>query len=143
MKILAILQNQWFKEPARIKRLLERRPKMRNQLIGRFLFAGCPTGRRLQTAFGKELCNQIIWEEASPEIGGFSRSVFPADHAHIAAAIAKHQPEVIIGLGKVAEGALLAMKLDPSIQVLYGPHPATPNAIPALKALAGMLKQLV
>lgn len=40
MKILAVLQNQWFKNPERVKAMIARRPDLRRDYIARFLFAG-------------------------------------------------------------------------------------------------------
>lgn len=85
MVILAILQNQWFRNPAKAREIYERNPELRNKLIAGFLFSGCLTGRRLQSAFG-DLCDSIIWEESSPEIGGFSVSKFTHDPEHIKSA---------------------------------------------------------
>jgi hypothetical protein len=102
MKILAIMQNQWFKNPEEVRRLYERRPDKRNHFIGIFLFMECTSGRRLQKALGEELCSRIIWEEASPEIGGRSASNFGADPVHIQNAVKTHRPDLIICFGKVS-----------------------------------------
>lgn len=100
--VLALMQNQWFKDPERIRKLYERSPSPRHLLIQRFLFAGCLSGKRLQTAFGTDLCRRIIWEEASPEIGGHSSSRFKPDAEHIANALRKHRPNVVVLFGAVA-----------------------------------------
>lgn len=93
MKILAFLQNQWFKDPEGVKAMFAEHPERRERYIEAFLFMGCLTGRRLKSALGEELCNQIVWEEISPEIGGHASSKFPPDLAHI---IGKHKPDVVI-----------------------------------------------
>ncbi len=143
MKILAILQNQWFKDPATVQAMYERHPERRNDLIARFLFMGCLTGKRLSQAFGP-LVNRIVWEEASPVVGGHSGSVFDADPVHLAAAIARHQPRLILCFGKVAGDAVSVMGIDPAITVLYGPHPAArQNPMPALKSLASQVERLI
>jgi len=146
MKVLAFLQNQWFKDPKGVKAIYARYPDKRNVFIARFLFMGCLTGKRLQKAFGAEVCNSIIWEEASPEVGGTSDSVFKADLAHIEAAILKHNPQVILCLGKIACDAVKAVveKLQHDqgvlIPTIYGPHPAArTNPMPALLAIAEQL----
>jgi hypothetical protein len=139
MKILAFLQNQWFKNPARVKEMYERHPDLRNQYIARFLFMGCLTGRRLQSALGTELCEQIIWEETSKEIGGFSASVFPADHDHIRNAIETHLPDVVLCFGKIAGDGVRAVCCELKVRhpaVMFAPHPAArDNPVPAIKAL--------
>lgn len=135
MKILAFLQNQWFHNPEAIKAQFARRPEMRNALIGTYLFMGCLTGRRLAAALGDDLCDQIIWEECSPEIGGKSSAAFPADLKHIRHAITEHMPDLILAFGKLAGDALRTLK--PSQPVIYGPHPAARfGAIEGLNTLA-------
>ena len=144
MKILAFLQNQWFKDPERIKAIYDERPHLRNEFIRQFLFMGCLTGRRLSKAFGDEICQQhIIWEEVSPQIGGHASSVFPADHEHIAAALEKHKPTVIVALGKVAIEALSPDRIPFKCQIFYGPHPAARNnPMPRLLDIGEGLRRL-
>src|SRR5262245_3366222 len=101
MTILAILQNQWLKDPEAVQQIYDRHLDRRNCLIAMYLFMGCLTGRRLQEAFG-ELCEDIVWEEASPKVGGSSASKFPADPQHIAGAIEKHRPDMILCFGAIA-----------------------------------------
>jgi len=143
MKILAILQNQWFKNPAKAREIYARNPELRNQLIKRFLFAGCLTGRRLSEAFG-DLCDLIIWEEASPEVGGFSASKFAPDPDHIKAAIEKHQPDVVLCLGKIASDAVRSVCCDTDVRhpaVMFAPHPAArSDPMPALREIANTLR---
>lgn len=128
--ILAFLQNQWFKNPARMKHQLETtfngdRPKF----ISFWLFYSCLTGKRLKKAFGEELCDQIIWEEISPEMGGQSNSSFPPDLMHISAVIEKHKPTIILAFGKLACGAVGTMPTsDMGPTILFGPHPAARHA---------------
>jgi hypothetical protein len=134
MKILAILQNQWFKDPEAVQAIYDRHPDRRNDLNSRYLFMGCLTGRRLQQALG-DLCDSIIWEEASPKVGGFSASKFPADPKHIASAIEKHKPDLVLCFGKIAADGVKALNL--SLPVLCGPHSAArQNPMPALKEIA-------
>lgn len=83
-KIVAFLQNQWFRDPERMKRIREDvhwKDKPRWHWNATWLFFGCLTGRRLLEALGEDLCSEIYWEEISPEIGGFAASAFPADLA--------------------------------------------------------------
>lgn len=146
MKVLAVLQNQWFKNPAKVREIYARNPELRNKLIARFLFAGCLTGKRLRAAFG-DLCDAIIWEEASPKIGGFSASKFEPDPAHIRAALEMHAPDVVVCFGKIAGDAvrLLCGELDlKHPAVMFAPHPASrDNPMPELRALAETLRSAI
>jgi len=133
VKILAIMQNQWFRDPMNAANIMERAEKAgrRNQLIARFLFAGCQSGKRLRAALGAELCDQIIWEEASRNIGGVPSSSFPADVEHIRRAIRTHRPKIVLTLGVVAKVGLdkaLPSVIGLNIVPIYGPHPAARHA---------------
>lgn len=142
MKILAILQNQWFREPERIKALYERHPDMRNDLIARFLFMGCQTGKNLRRAFG-EMCDSIVWEESSPEVGGFASSSFEADGEHIRKAIELHRPDIIVAFGGIAQEAV--DEILPSVPVVKSPHPTArfPDNMQRLRRAAGELQALM
>ncbi len=124
------MQNQWFRDPARVRALLtrhdndpERRYTFRQRLIARALFAGCKSGRNLIRTFG-EGCNTIVWEEASPEIGSHSSACFPADLDHIRAILERERPDVVIGFGKIACEALRTF----SCNLVEAPHPAARDA---------------
>ena len=145
--ILAFLQNQWFKDPEKVKSIYERYPHKRNHFIREFLFMGCQTGKRIMAAFGEDLCYRIIWEDASPELGNFSASKFKADHQHIKNAIDKFSPNVLICFGKIAEDAvkdvvkeMVFLEGKADIPVLSVPHPAARfDTKPQLIELAGKL----
>lgn len=139
MRILAFLQNQWFRDPARVKAIYERSPELRNRLIRSYLFMGCLTGRRLQAALGEDLCREITWEEVSPIIGGHASSKFAADLDHIRAAIEKHQPDTILSFGAIARSGLESVSTTAT--VIYGPHPASrQNAVKGLREVAEALQ---
>lgn len=107
MKILAILQNQWLHNPERARnRIAEKGPKYRRALLRYALFAGCLTGRRLQQWLGKELCSEIVWDEASPVITCRPDQCPPADPGHVRGAIDEVRPEVVIAFGKSAAEAV-------------------------------------
>lgn len=107
---------------------------------------GCLTGRRLSTALGDDICqDHVIWEEISPEIGGYAASCFPADPEHIKTAIEKHQPTIILAFGKYAGEALAVY--DSTHRVIRGPHPAARNnPMPRLceigKEIRGLLEAI-
>jgi hypothetical protein len=148
MKILAILQNQWFKDPEGVKKMYEEHPERRNRYIEAFLFMGCLSGKRLEKAFGQELCGKIIWEEASPQIAGFASAVFPADPDHICKALIDHKPQMVLTFGKIAtDGFQAALKLHPEPIKFYhlsGPHPAAKtDVIQRLNEMADRVRLLI
>jgi hypothetical protein len=132
MKVVAFLQNMWFKDPERMKAQLAGTFKGdRAEFIRTWLFWSCLTGKRLRNAFGEELCDAITWEEASAEIGGRSSSAFPADPAHMRDVIERHRPNVVMAFGKIAqEGFFAVMSNAPllgpryPIHLIVAPHPA-------------------
>lgn len=138
MKVLAVLQNQWFKDPDRVRATLERHPEARRRMIHFALFAGCRTGQVLKSVFG-DRCKDIVWEEASPEIGGHASSVFPADPAHLAAVIDDVKPDAILAFGIVARKGLYG--LFPVDRLIVGPHP-TARGADVLEGLNAMRDQL-
>jgi hypothetical protein len=154
MKIVAFLQNMWFKEPERMKQQLATTFKGdREKFIRTWLFWSCLTGKRLRSCFGEELCDQIIWEEQSPQIGGFASSKFPADIDHIVSVLDNHKPEIVVGLGREAnKGIELAkaylMGRDwhvPTWTYITGPHPAARGSlvIPNLRETATSIRAAI
>jgi hypothetical protein len=153
MVILAFLQNQWFRDPEGIEQMFKEKPERRNRYIQAFLFMGCLTGRRLKDALGEQLCDDIIWEEASPKVGGRSSSLFPADLKHICSALITHRPDIVLAFGKIAvEGVRAAIKLDEfenhpeplTFQLFTGPHPAArTDPMPRLREIADRINFLI
>lgn len=141
MTVLAIMQNQWFKNPERVRRLFARHPDQRERVIEVMLFAGCKSGRVLKKVFGEALCGTIVWEEASPEIGDKASSVFHADRAHIEAVLKKHNPKVVLTFGAVAAGGV-ALTDYPVERVIAGPHPAArqPDVLDRLRVMRERLE---
>jgi hypothetical protein len=142
MKVLAVMQNQWFRDPEAVRRIVERRPQWRRQLIARFLFAGCKSGRVLKAAFGERI-NEIVWEEASREIGGESSACFPADIAHLRATLDEVKPDIVLGFGKVACDALAG--LVDGHDLVVGPHPVArgQDTLPRLRNMADCLENMI
>lgn len=126
MKILALLQNQWFRDPERVRSLLARRDEaFRRRFIARALFAGCLTGQRLKAAFGEELCSAIIWEEVSREITGSPSAKVHVDLAHVQAVLEAERPHLVLAFGQFAHAAISkCVKWAPAI---LAPHPAARN----------------
>lgn len=132
MKILAFLQNQWFKDPERMTRIYAKcggdLDKIA-QLDATYLFFGCLTGRRLRTAFGEELCDQIVWANASPKLAGKSSGAFPADPEHMKRMIRHFDPGIVLTFGKIAAEGLqqTVPRLERShvdFVTIAAPHPA-------------------
>lgn len=156
MKILAFLQNQWF--PASKHKIIKYAyskhgdtPEDRADLNARYLFFGCLTGKRLRAAFG-DLCDDIIWENASPEIGSESCAKFPPDPQHIAKVILHFRPQVVLTFGSVAsQGVLASLKMicpnsEPvRFKVIGCPHPAARHAtaLNELRTVAEEIGQLM
>lgn len=146
MKCLAFLQNQWFENPARMANILERVYKGdREKFIATSLFFRCRTGVVLRSVFGGELCEDIIWENASPKMGDNSKSKFPPDPDHIRGVIQKHDPQVIFGFGLQARDGLLACELfTTGRHVIFGPHPTarSPDVYPRLREMLSHYQSL-
>ncbi len=143
MKVLAFMQNMWVKNPEKVKASIERmhftkRDEYRRRLIHYLLFAGCVSGRRLRAAFG-DLCDEIIWDEASNEIAGDPKTIcFPVPR-HIECAIEHYNPDIVITFGKLAGDAVEKIWGTETIRVC---HPAArqPDTIHKLKAAADLLR---
>ncbi len=149
MKIVAFLQNQWFKNPERVRCHYERQPDETvehwrhrcSRLNCRYLFAGCVTGRRLRDAFGDDLCGQIIWENVSPRIAGKASECFGVDQDHVDAVMDHFKPDVVLLFGKVAQGALVCS----AAFIIDGPHPAARHVgvVDDLRAMVEALRELM
>lgn len=134
MKIVAFMQNQWVKDPARLQAMIDRAPdpeERRRGFITTLLFMGCVTGRRLRTYLGRDLCGQIIWEEASREITGSASAKVTADLVHIERVISQEKPDVIITFGSIARDALRALpeSVTEEVRCVASPHPAARNQL--------------
>lgn len=119
--ILCIMQNQWLKNPERHRRSIDRfGEEYRRRALRYALFAGCKTGRVLQTVFG-DLIERMEFEEASREIASKASGSFPADLDHIRRAIDHYNPSFILTFGKTASEAIRL--IDPDEPTLHLPHP--------------------
>ena len=142
-KILAVMQNQWFKDPDRMRAILARglaKGLKRHDFIARTLFMGCRTGLVLKQVFGVDLCRRIIWEEASPEIGDFASASFPADSVHLQKILEDINPDVVLAFGRIATDGLAP--LVPPEMLIIGPHPVARGAA-TLPKLISMKKCLL
>ncbi len=153
---VAFLQNMWFKNPARMRKIyagyLEREETGlgRQRFIRDFLFFGCVTGRRLDAAFepvfGDDWRWRIWWEEASDQWGGHAASNFGFNSKHIATVLIERKPAVVLLFGKVAVAGFESAVRNEMLgefrtTLLIGPHPAARTAnVPEL--LRGMAHDL-
>jgi hypothetical protein len=106
-RILAIMQNQWFRDPERAKQSMDRLekvhgPRARRRFIYHALFAGSLSGKRLLNAFGADMVARMDWEECSREISGHSSFRPTPDQEHIKKAILDADPHIIITFGAIA-----------------------------------------
>lgn len=146
-RIVAFLQNQWYKNPARVEKMLAQiedageREKRRQRFATRALFAGCLTGTRLLQALGSPLCNAIYWENASTEISDFASASPPANLDHMRAVLDQQNPELVIAFGKTASNAMLQLRAPEAF--IMGPHPAArgPETMAQLKRIAEEIHQ--
>jgi hypothetical protein len=152
MKVVAFLQNMWFRDPERSQKLLEmyesREADGRERFVRDFIFFGCLTGRRLLTAFGDEMRWSIVWEEASRAIHGHSSAAPPADPQHMNAVMLKHQPAVVLLFGKIAQSGYVLCEYRHRIlpvHIIALPHPAARggNVISELAAGAKRLREIL
>lgn len=164
MVILVFLQNQWFNDPERVKQMYEEHPEHRQRYIASFLFMGCPTGRTLEACWGEKLCEQVVWEESSPEICGKASACPPADLGHMLNAIIKFRPDVVVTLGAIATNGFLACteqfgqdrfkdcellikSQEPAMRFLAitGPHPTArkEDPRPRLRQIGQRLQELI
>lgn len=121
MKIVAFLQNIWVKDPERVRKMFASFPNQRESIITKLLFLGGKTGKNLQAGLGEALCNEIIWEETTKEIGSYSASIFPPDSEHVKAVLEKHKPEIVLCFGAVA--AVELRKHQGNFSLLICCHP--------------------
>lgn len=140
MKVLAVLQNMWVKDPDSVRRMIERTPKARRRLICYSLFAGCRTGRVLRQVFGEDCSRRFVWDESTREIAGNPRDTFPPDLAHLRAVLDEVKPDVVLAFGRIASNALTA--LVTADKLLTGPHPTArqPDTIARLYRMAENLR---
>lgn len=150
MVIVAFLQNMWLRDPARYQRHLarwvkdgaEKAEQFRLKTQARALFAGCLTGRRLRAALGDDLCQEIVWEEASPVVADNPKDYHPPCHDHIKRVLARHKPTVVVSFTKAGESVIRWLCPCP---VLSAPHPAARQAdvLARLLAVGDKLQLLV
>lgn len=157
MKVLMLLENQWFKNPPRMQKMLATTyAGKRSEFIRTFLFFGCKSGKNIEKTFGDRWCapDAAVWEETSPEMGSHPGEKFPPDIPHIAAAIVAHRPDVVVCFGKTAcqaiqRASLLLVDTRPAgsegiaFGIIEAPHPAArqDDVTTRLRAAAALLNE--
>ncbi len=149
MKIVAFLQNQWWRDPEGVKKRIANHAtpeEFRRRLIVWGL-QGCKTGRvlekRLASVIGPISFKKIHWENSSREIGGKSASSFPANIEHMEKVINKQLPDVILVFGKIAQQGLNLLTVAPHIAILEAVHPASRGSLLTLDLMAMALKVII
>lgn len=146
MKILAFLQNPWFK-PGTDERHV--RMYAENDDFRRRVLAMSATGRALIRAFGEPLYSRIVWDNASPAHGERRDAQFPPDIVHMMTSIVRNQPDVLLLFGRQSQAGWAAIHkkfLDsrPGKRiVLEAAHPmARGSAIEHLRVIAEKVRRL-
>jgi hypothetical protein len=138
MKIVAFLQNMWVRNPERVRKMIaeDDTGELRERLIVFALFRGCLTGRRLKNVFGEDLCNEIVWEEASPVIDDNPKRYHVPVPDHIRAVLAKHQPDTVLCFTLAGSKIVGEICASLKIRFISAPHPAArqPDTIARLKS---------
>lgn len=154
MKILGVLQNQWFKDPVRAKAMLDAGvirygDIYRDRFIKMTLFMGCLTGRRIEAAFGP-LVDDMKFCEASAEIGENANLAPEFDIDHLHATFLRLQPDIVVAFGNIAKAGVAAVLKErsfPSVpsHVLCASHPAArgPDVMKLLVHTAGHLRRIL
>lgn len=122
LKILAYLQNAWFL-PGTQQRHVDMYHK--DQSFHRRVLAMSATGRALIKAFGRELYDLIIWDNASTEHGATRDHVSPPDPTYMEKRLVEEKPSVVLLFGKQAQRGWEQIGLDLSraVVVFTAPHP--------------------
>jgi len=120
LKIVAFLQNPWFK-PGTPRRLIARYrddPVFRRRVLG-----AARTGLLLRRMLGEALFESICWENANPRHGTDRLAAFPAEVRHMRRVIHRHAPEVVVLFGRQAQDGFDRIRTPGSFVVLRAPHP--------------------
>lgn len=142
MKIVALLQNMWVRDPEKVRAMIARDKtgELRGMIIQRALFAGCLTGRRLRSVFG-DLCDEMVWDECSPVIADNPRDYHAPDQDHIRNVFKKHAPDAVICFSTAAHSIVKTICNEFGIAFIAAPHPAArhPDTMIKLRAVLNQL----
>lgn len=147
MKIIAFLQNPWFKEGTP-KFIIDKYGNC--QTFHRRVLAMSATGKALMRAFGRDLYGRIVWDNACPHHGSTRRHAEKPDFLHMARRVAEEQADVILLFGAHAQRGWDQVMMDKELSdmrwrrtVLRAPHPmAMGNAAEHLRKISRQVKAL-
>lgn len=122
IKLLVLLQNAWKHGAQEGQRqwLIGQSAEASHAFWERALWAS-PTGFRLEWMIPGGVDARI--GNASPVIGGNSKSKFPMEPEHVLVQIEAWQPRVVLLLGTEAKKARYIVE-ERGLAVVEGPHPA-------------------
>ena len=142
MKVIAFLQNQWWKDPDRVRQIIEmsREPEKCRQRMLVYGLMQCKTGmvlmRKIKRVIGGDIFNEIHWENSSRDFGSKSNCKFPPDIEHMQKVINEQDPDVILCFGAIAKEGLDQCTLLSDTDVLYAVHPASRGNLDSLNHMA-------
>lgn len=148
MKIVAFLQNQWWHDPEGVKKRIadHATPEVFRLRLISYGLSICTTGKRLEKyllpVIGPEIWKMILWENSSREIGGKSKSAFPADPDHMQTVINEQDPDVILCFGVIARQGLDQCRILSDTDVVHAVHPASRGTLKTLEEMAQEIKRL-
>lgn len=122
-KILAFLQNPWFK-PGTPERYIQMYRE--DQDYHRRVLYLSATGKALCRAFGEDLYMAIHWDNANPRHGAGRSAVLAPDVNHMVAVLMRVKPDVVLLFGKQAQRGwdeLVSEDILRNRHVLRAPHP--------------------
>lgn len=148
MKILAFLQNPWWKagtDPRHIEMYRE------NARFRSIVLTHSATGRALRRAFGDELYDAIAWDNASYEYSETRGHVARPDFMYMARRVAAVRPDVVLLFGGQAQSGWELIQEQNNLSgltvrpvVLRAPHPmARGSQVDHLKKISAEVKRLV
>lgn len=150
MKIVAFLQNPWFRSNTD-PRLIEKY-RVDPEFHRRVLLMSA-TGHALYAAFGPKLYHEIIWDNANPRHGHTRRAALPADVDHMKIILTLHRPDIILCFGRQAQmgmNKLMNRRVVPFSHatvawpnVMFAPHPmAHGSAVSHLNDIVKKVRKL-
>lgn len=142
VKILAFLQNPYF-HPGTQQRHIDLYAT--NQRFHRMVLERSATGKALVRAFGRELYDEIVWDNASQAHGWLRGHVSPPDPEHMRRRFVEEKPDVVLLFGKQALTGWNEVDVDEkNLVVLMAPHPmARGSQVDHLAQISNAVKRLV
>jgi len=126
MKIVAFLQNPWFR-PGTDQRLIDL--YRTNQEFHRRVLRLSATGKALYNAFGPKLYSEIHWDNANPRSGSTRDTKYPPDMVHMENVIVAQNPDVLLLFGRQAQDGIDRILHESFLKYTFGyvvfraPHP--------------------